>query len=469
MAAVCVKLIKTNPKFIGFSKDFFITNSISCHRFFSAQASSSYDIIIAGGGMVGTSLACALTKNPKLEDKSVLLLEGGSQKKWSLPEKYGNRVSALSPGTKKFFCEINAWRHIESSRWNAVRKMQVWDAHSDSLITFNYDNLSDDVAYIVENDVILHALTKELEETSSQVDVVHNARIKSCKLKNDAVSKNRVELEDGTMYECALLVGADGFGSKVRSAMDKQYFSIQYDQMGIVATLKLSEPTENIVAWQRFLPTGPVALLPLSKELSSLVWSTTKDEARRLLALSDEEFVNAVNDAFWKTYPTNNFVKTVTENLNSLLESLNLTSNRIRQLPPSLMSVESGSRAGFPLGLGHATKYVAPGVALIGDAAHRVHPLAGQGVNLGFGDVAVLTELLAKAAYEGRAPDNWESLAEYETLRQRHNVPTMLAIHGLLKLYSTSLPPIVALRSVGLQLTNAVPPLKKAIMAHAAS
>ncbi|PNF22636.1 Ubiquinone biosynthesis monooxygenase COQ6, mitochondrial [Cryptotermes secundus] len=251
--------------------------------------------------------------------------------------------------------------------------------------------------------------------------------------------------------------------------MGVQYLSWDYNQMGVVATLNLSEPMNNVVAWQRFLPTGPVALLPLTDELSSLVWSTSIEHAKELLSISNESFVDALNDALWKKCPRDKIIDVATQRLDNLLESVFETSNAVRQLHPSISGVVEGSRAAFPLGFGHATCYVGKGVALVGDAAHRVHPLAGQGVNLGFGDVKCLSELLCEAVFNGSSLGNMSHLMKYETLRQRHNLPTMLATEGLQKLYGTTLTPVVVLRSLGLQLTHVLSPVKKMIMNYAAA
>ncbi|KAK0096953.1 hypothetical protein PV326_003755 [Microctonus aethiopoides] len=268
--------------------------------------------------------------------------------------------------------------------------------------------------------------------------------------------------------EMLCIIGADGVNSRVRQSMKLQYLKWNYDQMGIVATVKLSEPTENVVAWQRFLPTGPVALLPLTDSLSSLVWSMTTEEAKRLLKVSEEEFVDALNDALWKVYPKNGIVESGMAALQQLLEQFSLQTGVSRQLQPSISNIVEGSRAAFPLGFGHSTSYVANGVALIGDAAHRVHPLAGQGVNLGFGDVTVLVQVLEEAVRSGSILGDTIHLTKYETLRQRHNVPTMLAIDALHRLYKGTAAPVVLARSLGLQLVNALGPVKKILMDHAA-
>ncbi|KAK6638914.1 hypothetical protein RUM43_007184 [Polyplax serrata] len=262
-------------------------------------------------------------------------------------------------------------------------------------------------------------------------------------------------------------IGADGYNSMTRRTLGCQYLSSNYDQKGIVATLKLVEPSENIIAWQRFLPTGPIALLPLTEELCSLVWSIDTKEAENLLKLSDEDFVEAINSAFLKAYPRNEVVSSVTNCIDSVLGRFMLKPNGVQQLPPVIGSVAPKSRAAFPLGFGHATKYVGPGVALIGDAAHRIHPLAGQGVNLGFGDVQCLTDKLAEATYLGNKIGSPTVLARYESERQKQIVPMLTVVHLLQKLYNTSFAPVVLFRSVGLQLTNALGPIKRKIIEQA--
>ncbi|XP_034936925.1 ubiquinone biosynthesis monooxygenase COQ6, mitochondrial [Chelonus insularis] len=249
--------------------------------------------------------------------------------------------------------------------------------------------------------------------------------------------------------------------------MNVQWIRWDYDQLGIVATVELSEPTENNVAWQRFLPNGPVALLPLTDSLSSVVWSINTSEAKRLLKVSEEEFVDALNDALWKVYPRNGVVESGMKALQQLLEQFSLQTGVSRQLQPSVSKIIEGSRAAFPLGFGHAASYVANGVVLIGDAAHRVHPLAGQGVNLGFGDITTLVKVLNNAVRDGAMLGDTQYLKKYETSRQRHNVPTMLAIDALHRLYKGTAAPIVLARSLGLQLINALGPVKKFLIDHA--
>lgn len=432
----------------------------------SEKPAEYYDIIIAGGGMVGTTLACSLGKNPRLADRRILLLEAAAGFKQPSTETYSNRVSAISKGTHRLMKTIGAWQQIESTRVKPVLKMQVWDACSDALITFNYDDMADNISWIVENDVLLSSVYRQLDSVQN-VEIRYGSRMEECALIRDGAEKSTVRLSNGDRLQCELLVGADGFNSLVRRTMGVDNFTLAYDQMGVVATLKLGGTTaNNVTAWQRFLPTGPVALLPLNDEMSSLVWSTSVSEAKRLLQLDDQAFVAALNEAFTKPYPRNNVVEDIMKNINSLISSS--TGQRLER-PPEVEAVMEKSRAAFPLGLGHTSTYVGHGVCLIGDAAHRVHPLAGQGVNLGFGDVQCLTDVLAEANYSGLGLNNISQLVKYEQERLRHNVPVILTTHGLQRLYTTDFPPIVGLRSIGLTITNALPPVKKFLMNYAMS
>lgn len=234
-----------------------------------------------------------------------------------------------------------------------------------------------------------------------------------------------------------------------------------------MATLHLGEITENVVAWQKFLPTGPIALLPLTENLSSLVWSTSPEHAKQLVSMEEDRFVDAVNNAFWEDFERHPFVDQATRLSHLLASVVQPWTTSVTQSPPSVSRVEERSRAMFPYGFGHATEYVRPRLALIGDAAHRVHPLAGQGVNLGFGDVACLRDVLCEAVEEGKDIGCLEHLLTYETRRQQSVVPMITAIDILKRLYSTSSPLPVLARSMGLVATNALAPLKEEIIRFA--
>ncbi|KAJ7390808.1 Putative ubiquinone biosynthesis monooxygenase [Desmophyllum pertusum] len=470
-----------------------VRKSLGCKQFlklrvcsFCSAASKDvhdfYDVTIVGGGMVGASLACALGLERTLDDHKILLLEAAPDKPQNITSAYSNRVSNITPGSKRLLESIGAWDHICKMRYKPFRRMHVWDACSDAHISFDPGSReldgSADMGFIVENPVTLAALTKQLKTLQSRVKVLHGTKLKRLTLPDltrDMDDKDvghtwaSLELNDGRTVHSRLVIGADGPQSLVRKQASMDCLSWKYDQSGVVATLHLGEITENIVAWQKFLPTGPIALLPLTENLSSLVWSTTPEHAKELVSMEEDRFVDAVNNAFWEDFDRNPLVDQATR-MSYLLASFiqpwtNVASGT--QSPPSVSSVEEGSRAMFPYGFGHATEYVRPRLALIGDAAHRVHPLAGQGVNLGFGDVACLRDVLSEAAEEGKDIGSLEHLLSYETKRQQSVVPMMTAIDTLKRLYSTSSPLPVLARSVGLIATSTLLPIKEQIVGFA--
>ncbi|XP_023244187.1 ubiquinone biosynthesis monooxygenase COQ6, mitochondrial-like isoform X2 [Centruroides sculpturatus] len=434
---------------------------------------SEWDMVISGGGLVGCAMACSIGHEKMFSEKKTLLLESSPPLTFaSLTEKYSNRVFALTPGTRSLFERFNAWEIIKNLRYKEVKRLQVWENCSDAAIAFQHPEFRLDVAYVVENDVILRALHEKMKDAKNSLTVFNNTKV--TKIESPRVGATnweedwvKLELEDGRKIKTKLLIGADGVNSFVRNAMNIKYIKWNYNQRAIVATLKLSEPCENNVAWQRFLSTGPVALLPLTDTHSSLVWSATSPMAHKLMKTSDEEFVNELNMKLWDESEKNRTVESVLSFVNGAMSTFCPAKGNLRQLPPSIAEVEEGSRACFPLGFGHASEYAVPRIVLIGDAAHRIHPLAGQGVNLGFGDVRCLTEVLSECISVGGDIGCLSTLQEYERLRQRHIMPTMAAIEGLHRLYSTNLMPVVLLRSVGLLLTDGLGPIKERIIAHA--
>uniref|UniRef100_A0A7N6B3V4 Ubiquinone biosynthesis monooxygenase COQ6, mitochondrial n=1 Tax=Anabas testudineus TaxID=64144 RepID=A0A7N6B3V4_ANATE len=411
-----------------------------------------YDVIISGGGMVGSAMACSLGMDPNLVGKKILLLEAGNKKVLDkVPEMYSTRVSSISPGSATLLSGIGAWEHITKMRCKPYKKMQVWDACSDALITFDKENLQDEMAYIVENDIVVAALTKQLESLSDNVQVKYRSKVVKYTWPvphhvADSVPWVQVKLASGDTLQTKLLIGADGPNSMVRQQLGIPTVKWNYDQSAVVAVLHLSE---------------------LSDTESSLVWSTSHQLAEELLELDEERFVDAINSAFWNNENQSELIETAGSMFRGALSLIMPSAGSPRQLPPSVAGIGPKSRVMFPLGMGHASEYIRQRVALIGDAAHRVHPLAGQGVNLGFGDVACLTQLLSQAAFNGKDLGTLQHLLEYETERQRHNLPMMAAVDLMKRLYSTNSAPVVLLRTFGLQATNMLPMLKEQIMTYA--
>lgn len=358
---------------------------------------------------------------------------------------YSNRVSALNQGTVNLMHSIGVWNKITQIRFKPVRQLQVFDINGTNINFMN--ETTEPVAYIVENDVILDALYNQLKELPN-VKILNEVRVKNCKLPSKLESKALVELNTGKILSCNLLVGADGHNSLVRKEMQSSHINISYNQMGVVATLTLSEATPNDTAWQRFLPNGPVAMLPLTNDLSSLVWTTTPEHAKELLKMDTQHFVDSLNDAFYRQYKQSSIVKVALQGIESFLGS---DINTSVQYPPRVKKLINKSRAAFPLGFSHVSQYIARGAAIVGDAAHRIHPLAGQGVNLGFDDAKSLSEILGAACYRGAWLGEQNHLLMYERERLRKNLPIMLGVHGLQRLYQAENNPIVALRTIGLK------------------
>jgi len=436
--------------------------------------------------MVGGALACLLGNHPAFRDKRTIVLERGKRLSRVKPEMsppFSNRVCELSPASVRFLDDIGVWELMKTQRVKPVYRMQVWDAASDSYIVFDSSSTSpspsdgEAVSWTVENDVTTHAIESRLfslADTGADVQLRHEMRVTDISLpgldglgrrgrsKGAASPWPRVTLADGGSIEARLIVGADGAQSAAREAAGIRTWDYDYSQMGLVATLKLEQAFGNTVAWQRFLASGPIAILPLDDHHSSLVWSVGVEEAERLVALEEEEFVREVNDAVWAEGGggeggASSMIRKMTGKYSGLLPT---TSGR--QLPPKIVGVSSGSRARFPLKMSHAADYVTSGLALVGDAAHRIHPMAGQGVNLGFGDAAKLGEILIDGAARGADLGGCSLLRPYETTRQRKVIPLIGGLQALHHIYGSNWSPLVALRSFGLQSVDALPMLKNA-------
>uniref|UniRef100_A0A0A9VSH8 Ubiquinone biosynthesis monooxygenase COQ6, mitochondrial n=1 Tax=Lygus hesperus TaxID=30085 RepID=A0A0A9VSH8_LYGHE len=427
---------------------------------FSTHTPKTYDVVISGGGMIGSTMALALGKNPFFKDCRIALVEANPKEvapRSLHNDGYSNRVSAINPSTKDLFDELGVWKRFH--RFQAVHDMKVWGVYTDDTINYRDESgYKKNIAYIVENDSIVASVTQELKVLDN-VDIIYGAKINTIDLRS---SPSRIILNNGEVFHSNLLIGADGANSEVRKVMNVQNISYTYDQTAVVATLKILEQ-ENSTAWQRFLPTGPIALLPLNNCFSSLVWSTSHENAKNLLSLPSASFVDAVNDAFNSKPIQDDSVTSLTNILRTVLEP-----SKLQNEMPHVCGVVETSRASFPLGFGHASNYVKPNIALIGDAAHKVHPLAGQGVNLGFRDVHHLTAALQNGVQCGRQIGDYSDLKTYEQKSQCSNLPIMLAIDMIYRVYSSQVGLIRALGSVGIQLTEGLTPIKN-IMRRVAS
>ncbi len=390
------------------------------------MADTDYQVIIVGGGMVGATIACALGDTPL---KVALVEATPAEREWPA-DSWDIRVSAITRATQRVFEAVGAWEGMSAMRVSPYRTMHVWDATGKGAIHFDCAELGEpDLGYIVENRVILKALLDRLADLPN-VDLLCPAKVKS--LHCDP-GEAKLELEDGQVLRGRVVVGCDGARSWVREQAGIGTTGWMYDQTAVVATIKTSRH-HGEAAYQRFMPTGPLAFLPLPEGLSSIVWSTTPEHAAELLALPDSEFLDRLQHAFGDTL--------------GRMES-------------------TGPRGGFPLMLQHANRYVGERVVLAGNAAHAIHPLAGQGLNLGVSDAAALAEVLLKARAEGRDIGEYGVLRRYERWRKGDNVAVMAAMDGFKRLFSNDLPPLRLARNLGLRVADAAGPLKRSLMRRA--
>jgi 2-octaprenylphenol hydroxylase len=287
---------------------------------------------------------------------------------------------------------------------------------------------------IVENRAIVAALLP-LIEAAGDITALSPASLETCVRIED--ERLQLTLADGDVVETKLLVAADGALSAVRSLMGFQTREWDYGHRGLVATVEFANSHQS-TAWQRFMPTGPLALLPLNgppgRHFCSIVWSMDEHLVDDLLALDDAAFC---------------------------LELERASERRLGAV------LGCSSRAAFPLRQRHAVDYVQPGVALIGDAAHTIHPLAGQGINLGLQDVAVLAEEILAGVATGASPGQIELLRRYQRRRKGENLLMMAAMDGLKRLFEQDALPVRWLRNAGMRGVNRMSPLKQQLMRHA--
>jgi 2-octaprenylphenol hydroxylase len=394
---------------------------------------SSADIVIVGGGMVGACLASLLARRGIVPAERVVLIESRLPPRPAANDEVDLRVSALSRGSERILQACGAWAAISASRACAYERMCVWDesARPDGAGAIQFDAAAlgePSLGHIIENRRIQWELLQQAR--AAGVRVVQS-QVKG--LEHAAARVMSVELADGPRIECALLVAADGAESPTRQLMGIETRRHAHAQQAIVTHVETAEPHQH-TAWQRFLVTGPIALLPLYDGRSSVVWTTTTDEAANLLALDDGRFCKAVEGA------TDAVLGSVTR---------------------------CGSRASFTLQSSHAQSYVESRVALVGDAAHSVHPLAGQGVNLGFLDCAALGECVSQARAAGDDPGDLKCLRRYERWRKGENLLMLAALDGLNRLFSNPSPAVGAIRRAGLTLVNRAEPVKTLFMKRA--
>lgn len=395
---------------------------------------AEYDIVIVGGGMVGSTLACLLAPH----HLRIAVIEAFVPPAYSAGEAYDLRVSAISAASRQVFEQAGAWQGIQTRRVSAYEGMYVWDATGDGHIHFQAAELGvAQLGHLIENRMIQLALLERLQ-AADNVDIYAPRRLQQLAIQTDqASSPVQIRLDDGTILQSELLVGADGANSLVRRQLNIDWQTEDYGQKGLVAVVETSK-AHQATAWQCFMPTGPLAFLPLGNSplahTSSIVWSLPADQADAYLHQDESTFKQALGDAF---------------------------QHRLGDI------LAVSQRAAFPLKGAQARDYVQPHVVLLGDAAHTIHPLAGLGVNLGIKDAKQLADVLIQAKQQQRALGAYSTLRRYERARRGDNLLTMKTMEAFKLVFGNQLMPWQVVRNRGLQLVDQATWLKQRFMRQA--
>lgn len=378
------------------------------------------DICVVGGGMVGAALALGLSQS----GFEVALIEGRPPERDWPAGSIGTRVSALSRASQNLLVKLDAWSAMEALGVTPYRQMQVWDVQGKASISFDAQEIGEpDLGHIVENRITQVALWQRLEQAN--VRLLCPARVTALDLSQAMTSGVLLTLDDGRQIETRLVLAADGAGSPIRQMAGIDTLGWRYDHHALVTTVHLAQG-HGQSARQFFLPGAILAFLPLQDDLCSIVWSCPAEQAQSLKTMAEDDFIEQLAKASGQ------------------------------RLGP--MAVES-ERAIFPLRLQHTRSYVRPGLALLGDAAHVIHPLAGQGVNLGFMDVIALINALEQGRQAGRSPGHLRDLRAFERARKGDNLGMMFAMDGFKRLFGSSSPVLSLGRGLGLQLADRLAPL----------
>ena len=388
------------------------------------------DIIIVGGGLIGSAMAIALSSI----GFDVTVVDRQSNK-LTKSQNFDGRAYALSHASISMLKVLGIWNYFKENAQPIldikVSDGRVGEGASDWFLHFDHQELEEGpMGHLIEDRYIREALKTDIE-MSKQIKYIYNAEVISQNVKDTGVS---LKLSDGQVLRTQLLVGCDGRNSKIAHWSNISHVGWNYNQTALVCALS-HEKQHFGVAHQFFNPAGPLAILPLKDNKSSIVWTETKDRAKHINDMCDEDYLNALSPV-----------------IGNFLGSINLV----------------GDRFSYPLGLSLADSFIAKRTVLVGDSAHGIHPLAGQGLNLGLKDIAALTEVLALAKRRGESFSSKQVLERYQKWRRFDTSAMAVATDSINKLFSNDNIILRSMRDLGLGSVNATPHLRRSFMRHAA-
>jgi len=392
-----------------------------------------FSVVIAGAGMIGLAVAALLARSRHHAALDITVIDAGPRPAFDRADDVGLRVSAVSLGSARLLDSIGAWQPVVDTRACGFDGMRVWDARSaqdgpETLVFDAADFGVPELGFIAENALIRQALLDVV--SSSGVDLRFSTPFGGLEPADRETSETggfELRLDSGERLRPDLVIGADGAGSGIRRGAEIPVRAWKYSQSAFVTHVR-SEHSHRNIAWQRFLRTGPIALLPLADGRSSVVWSTAPEQVEEAMSAEPGELGEKLTRA-----------------IDGVLGALTV----------------DGPRGSFPLKAQHATRYVQPGLALVGDAAHSVHPLAGQGANLGFADAEALSAALLAAIDRQEYPGDLPTLRRYERARRGANATMLRFIDSINRLFASEQGFFAGARVRGMRLFNRSGPIRR--------